>query len=368
MNSFRFLLLSLLVIGIVNAQDKNAEDSEFEKRASAEYAKFRQQYGKSLSMGGEDRFKIFKNNLKEIETFNKDPDHHFQLGVGPYADLTNTEYVETVLNVNMINEVQQVINNTKNSRTKRQAGSKGTCPPRFMWEDISVFKKNWNWYMYPGYSTPVRNQGQCASCYTFATADVFTTRHKFMYSRTNEQQSGSQEQILDLSMGYGNLGCRGGFWENSYKYLLDKGLVDYSVYPYQGDTSQSKPWVETDETINKWKVNKDLCTICTITSGNEADLWYAQFSGAVGVAIDASTTAFQNYKGGIFDDVTCSKKQPNHAMVAIGYGYDEAARTYYWLVKNSYGTGWGENGFIRIKYGKNVCGIAGFASYPSCYV
>jgi len=100
-----------------------------------------------------------------------------------------------------------------------------------------------------------------------------------------------------------------------------------------------------------------------VTPNDENALLAAVNIGPVSIAIEADQPCFQFYSGGILSDPSCGT-QLDHGVLVVGYGTDATTNVNYWIVKNSWGASWGEQGYIRLERGINECGIATEPSYP----
>ena len=157
---------------------------------------------------------------------------------------------------------------------------------------------------------------------------------------------------MDCSTTAGNDGCNGGWAKECFRFIKAEGGIDTEdSYPYIGQNSLCH--------FSKTNVGATDTGFMRIKEKNETDLAAAVANvGPVAVAIDASSHSFHFYSSGIYDNHHCSKVGMDHAVLAVGYGPG------YWLVKNSWAADWGEDGYIRMARGKNLCGIASDASYP----
>ena len=204
--------------------------------------------------------------------------------------------------------------------------------------------------------TPIKNQGQCGSCWSFSATGAI----EGIYAKTNKLTNFSEQQLIDCSVLYGNLGCNGGLMDNAFEYATDHYMCSEENIPYEA---------KTDKTLNEcYNCNAvvELKGCVDVPTNNQTALKIAVSRQPVSVAIEADTILFDDYEGGIISSSSCGTTL-DHGVLIIGYGSENGED--YWLLKNSWGTSWGEKGFFRIKRdddeeGPGICGIASTASYP----
>lgn len=202
--------------------------------------------------------------------------------------------------------------------------------------------------------TEIRNQKRCQSCWAFAAITTVEARH---FLDTGKLVELSEQQLVDCSGHYGNHGCNAGWTPQGYKYIRDVGgLALARVYPYRA--------VDGDCRYKRTESTATIEGYVTIPEGDEKELTIAVATvGPVAVAIDASHDSFQSYKSGIYYEPNCDAKNLDHAVVVIGYGVENGHE--YYLVRNSWGKSWGEDGYVKMPRNKgNHCGIATEASHP----
>jgi len=157
-------------------------------------------------------------------------------------------------------------------------------------------------------------------------------------------------------------GCNGGSMENAFTWVESHGIASLSTYPYSSSTSSG-----TTGTCDSTKEGEPAVYVSgytSVTSGSESGLLSAIAITPVSVAIEADQSAFQLYSSGVLDSTSCGTSL-DHGVLAVGYGTDSSLSKDYYKVKNSWGTSWGESGYVRIGRGSNMCGIASDASYPT---
>jgi cathepsin L len=206
------------------------------------------------------------------------------------------------------------------------------------------------------------NAGSCGAGWAFAAAAATESANYLKGGRRLVPLS--EQNLIDCSSGrpYGNSGCSGGSADTAFEYIINNRGVDTEAsYPYQAALGVCR--------YNATNAGGSVVNYTQISSGDDNALLQAVAAQPVAVGFDASDPAFRWYSGGVYGGGACSTTHLNHAMAVVGWGV-EVASTYhltYWTVKNSWGAGWGERGFVRVARGSdsNTCGIATAASYPS---
>jgi len=206
-----------------------------------------------------------------------------------------------------------------------------------------------------GYVSEVKNQGQCGSCWAFSTTGSLEGQH---FRSSGQLVSLSEQQLVDCNAQ--NAGCDGGSYFLAFQYIRDNAGID---------TERSYDYVGVKEPSCLFSSNNVGATdtgFSFIPQGDEQALKIAVATqGPISVAIDASHPSFQSYSSGVYFEPECSTLELDHAVLVVGYGTDP---TYgdYWLVKNSWSTEWGDQGYIRMARNRdNHCGIATAAAYPT---
>lgn len=314
------------------------------------WAKYKKTYGKQyLSDEHEQsRYEIFKKNADLVEKHNREYSmglHTYTLGINTFADWTFLEFKEKMLG-------------TRYNMTHNKFGSSGSFIklPSYVKVDDSV---DWR---EKGAVTPVKNQGQCGSCWAFSTTGSLEGAH---FRLTGKLVSLSEQQLVDCSGKFHNQGCNGGLMDNAFEYVKANGGVDTEEsYPYHAHQEKCH--------FNKKSIGSSCSGYVDIPSGDEEALQQAvALNGPISIAIDATEDKFMLYKDGIFVDDTCNNGENDldHGVLLVGYGSNSTGisgnQQDYWIVKNSWGPEWGEQGYIRMARNlNNMCGIATAASYP----
>lgn len=192
-----------------------------------------------------------------------------------------------------------------------------------------------------GNMNAVRDQGQCGSCWSFAA--IATTEGRYSVKHGSKVQL-SEQQLVDCGSAVGCQGCNGGWASKALSYLQSAGgSVARSAYPYTGRDGSCRKGIAA------------AAKVTGVSGVSNAKTSIA--GGPIAVYLEANS-GFMSYTGGIYNGV-CG--QYNHAVTVVGWGVSGA--TEYWIIRNSWGSNWGESGHIRVKINGN-CKIT-FDSFPT---
>ncbi|MFS7920492.1 putative fruit bromelain [Helianthus anomalus] len=324
-------LAALLVFGMwaCEVTSRTLNEDNMIQRHEQWMARYGRAYKDDLEK--ETRFKIFKNNVAYIEAFNNAGNRAYKLSVNEFADQTNEEFKATR-------------NGFKFPSTPRS----GQTTP-FRYENVTVVPSSIDWRK-KGAVTPIKDQGQCGR-------HIMEAVGRFRQSLLPKE---SQESPRDCDRSGEDQGCEGGYMDDGFDFIVkNKGINTEAAYPYEA----------ADGTCNTKKEGVAAAKITgheDVPANSEAALLKAVAMQPVSVAIDAGDGDFQFYSSGVFNG-TCGTEL-DHGVTAVGYGTSDDGIKY-WLVKNSWGTVWGEEGYIRmqrdVEAKEGLCGIAMMASYPT---
>ena len=229
--------------------------------------------------------------------------------------------------------------------------------------DVDAVPASIDWVS-KGAVTPVKDQGQCGSCWSFSTTGALEGAY---YNKNGHLVSFSEQQLVDcdnLKNGGRDHGCNGGLMDNAFTWITKNGgLCTEGDYPYvSGTTKTEGTCTKTCALVSGSKIAKYV----DVLPSSDSAMMSALAQQPVAIAIQANQQAFQLYKSGVFTG-TCGTNL-DHGVLAVGYGTDSGAD--YYKVKNSWGPSWGESGYIRLGRGDSYnngdgqCGMLLESSYP----
>lgn len=271
------------------------------------------------------RYQVFKRNFYDIEKILLEGKETSSVVLNKFADLTYQEFSRTYLNLKIT-----PINSLKTG-AKVLKFSDSKAPDCFSWIEQGAVGKP-------------KDQGACGSCWAFSAVGNLEGVYKIKHG---ELKLFSEQQLVDCDREKDE-GCNGGFMVDAFDYIVKNGGLQTSQdYPYKGRDEKCK--------FNEKKVAIKLTGYTTVSNNENEIKEFLHSTGPLAVALNASPLQF--YNGGIVDKNSrqCDPEALSHGVTLVGYGSENGAD--YWIVKNSWGEDWGEDGYFRIARGKGTCGI-----------
>jgi len=302
------------------------------------FGDWKRQFGRAYGTNEEEtmRFNVFRQNAAKVVAHNA-AGHSWTMGLNMFSDLTEDEFA-----------------------AKYIGGFRGNHGPKNY--ELSHLRAvgiptSVDWTE-KGAVTPVKNQGQCGSCWAFSATG---SMEGAVFLNSGKLPSLSEQQLVDCAGSFGNQGCNGGLMDSAFQYIISAGgLCSEEGYPYEArdGTCRSSSCKEV-ATISGYK---------DVPQNSDSAMMSAIAQQPVSVAIQADQSAFQFYTGGVLTSNACGTSL-DHGVLVVGYGSESG--TDFYKVKNSWGASWGLKGYILLgrgssyNGGKGQCGVLMQPSYPT---
>lgn len=268
-----------------------------------------------------DNYKIFESNYKKIEKINK-KNKSIKLELNKFADQVNFDdddlhddlmKINYRPNINPFSFFKRFFNNKK-------------LPPKLIWDNKTI--------------SNVKNQGLCGSCWAFSTTNLIEANMRINNYTTVRL---SEQELVDCSNE--NYGCDGGLMHLALDYCIESnGLTSNEQYPYVAKTNECS--LSNNVTFKK-VIGSNITNYEFIIPKSSYDIMKSLQNGPISMALDANTFLFRFYKEGVIDIPSHRSKDINHAVLLTGYDSDENGK--YWIIQNSWGNDWGDNGYAKIR-------------------
>ncbi|XP_063147040.1 procathepsin L-like [Candoia aspera] len=281
---------------------------------------------------------VWEENLRMIQDHNSQADlgkHTYRLGMNHFGDLTNEETNEK------LNCFRPDLDDVAQKNVVMFTASENLQIP----DSVDWRAK--------GYVTEVKDQGECGSCWSFSATGALEAMH---FKKTGKLVSLSEQNLIDCSVNQGTSGCEGGWMHEAFEYVQKQGGINSEKsYPYDGKDDYSCRYDPENSVTG-------CSSVGLILTGDEEGLQQAVGTvGPVSVAVDARSSEFHFYKSGIFKNPWLGDPYLTHAVLMVGYN---SSGSKYWILKNSWSSSWGDQGYMFLAQGSNQCGIANMACYP----
>jgi len=324
---FRAALVACLVVVALASPIVNVEK---------EWTNFKQKFNRVYENAEVEanRLRIFTQNLEDIVQHNQKyakGEFTWYKGVNQFTDMTEEEF-HAIYKPNAL---------PKSAIRRGEPHVNSTAP--------KAVTLDWRT---EGYVTPVKDQGQCGACWSFSATGSIEGQ---WYRSSGRLVSLSEQNLIDCTKVGATNGCNGGLMEDAFTYVAQNGGIDTEAsYPYQAANHLCRySAANAGASIKNYRSLAVNTATVTNALASEGPISCPIFVGVGGFP--------QSYSGGVYVNANC-RDSLNHAILLVGYGTDASAGDYF-IVKNSWGTSWGENGYFRIARG-NTCGLLEDCTYP----
>ena len=303
--------------------------------------RFSKKYDDSFEL--EDRFNIFRENIHNIISHNAMANKTFTMDINQFSDLTEEEFRSKHVGGLFRNKYAFAGISIGSKSCEPFIGTGAKLPASVDWRTKNAV-------------TPVKDQGQCGSCWSFSATGAI--EGAWAVTKGSLVSLSEQELVDCAGIKYGSMGCNGGLMEGAFNFAIDNGICADASYTYTSGSTQ------TGGTCKKCSSVVTVKECFDVKPSDQVSLKEAVSIRPVAIAIEADTRYFQSYSTGILTSATCGTNL-DHGVLIVGYGEDSGQK--YWLVKNSWGTTWGDGGYLKIARSESTSdgGICGIAMQPS---
>jgi len=325
----KFVLLSLCLIALgVAASPAFLHEHEYQASFTNWMAQHNKKYDVEAFFG---RYRLWKESMDYIHQSNQQ-NRSYTLAMNQFGDLSSEEF-------------RSIYNRARPDDLPK--------PSRFHQGVKAVTDDGSLDWVSQGFVTAVKDQGQCGSCWSFSTTGAL----EYLTARNGQLTPLSEQTLLDCDTGSGNNACVGGSPTRAFEFVKAHGIASEAAYPYITAAGTCHTYNSALTNLGGW---------VQVQQNSEDAMMSAIHIQPLSILLAGDHKPFQYYAGGVLDtDAGDCGTVLDHAVLLTGYGTDSQTGKQYWTVKNSWGSWWGEKGYIRIVRGSNECNLSANPTYPT---